>query len=1074
MRTFVVYTRGLIRKDTASSVIQSTHPLVLEKHELHSNWPIYHIPDDHEQTANEVYARIYRKQTCYAPGDKVEARIILTSKNVSPVKIKTVALSIRETVTFRGSKRGSRMLGGVTKTANQKTEMIAQKAQQVGSKIYKGDTKTFDIALVVPKSHSLMTIQTAKHIEISYTMRVYVDTKQPIIIDHLPLTITTTPASVSGKVVPQIGYVPGLSAPAEYPQEEEEPEEQVRRPQSMGPSVSFRPQQPDFQPHDFTADTQQAYRPVPYRSLSLTSSDAMSNASTERAGRPAGGADLHRRDTVMTTSTAGPGMAGRGVPGGIHSWGQLGAAQPYAAFGTAQGPVRGAFAGPPSIYEGRELNQEENRALYHHSLANNLGEVFEGQQVLPEAPAHVRVSTAPTMASVPESAEQHARGVLDSHRHDPAHSMPQSTSWGRAESSSTVSAAQAAEMEKERLYRRAREQAERNQRRAAQAAVATSTSHDRNGMTADYDGAGVQQPPLSAVAQRQADNNEKQILYQRARRQAEQYQGQYESGADFPSEDSSINPGMSRNSSNFSLGTNGSQVTSAAMGATAMAALGSRGRSVSPEHAATGSSKPRTGPAPVTAYASAEEEKRKLYEAAMAERDSYLNNQNGDSSRSSGSAMVGSNGQSPSQVRPVSTAPTSSRPTSPRVSVFPTAEEEKRRFAAAKAETDAYLASGGQSSSRATGSGSAMNSSLQPFDQANSASAPGPANTFPSAEEEKRRLYQTAKAQVEANPPTSQPASKSTGVGGSDAPSQNAVGSSGGVPRSSAAAYAAPTQPSYVSAEEEKRRLYERAKAEVDGNQAHIQPSQSMAPTGAGVAADSSATSKAEDEKAQLRRYHEAKDAVARHQQGASSSASEAATVAPALARPEASYASGYRSASSAGATSGGLPASSTIGEGVPPLPNPYDQQPTSTAAQQVPPSYSRPAFLSSSRNPSLSGSEAGSIFSSTTAPYRTPSVVAGKQRTLPSAPPSPAPPALPTLNFQPFEGLHSSSSSSAATATPTPMRHSAGGLYAPRVAPSNWHDLDEDGSGVDGARKVSGPAPPIPPKTPLGASRGI
>lgn len=1006
----------------------------------------------------------------------MEARIILTSKNVAPVKIKTVALSIRETVTFRGSKRGSRMLGGVTKTANQKTDMIAQKAQQVGSKIYKGDTKTFDIALVIPKSHSLMTIQTAKHIEISYTMRVYVDTKQPIIIDHLPLTITTTPASVSGKVVPQIGYVPGLSAPAEYPNEEE-PEEEPRRPHSMGPSISFQPQQPDFPPRNGTADTQQAYRPVPNRSLSMTSSDAISNASTERGGRPAGGADLNRRDTMMTTSTAGPGMAGRGVPGGIHSWGQFGAAQPYAAFGTAQGPVRGAFAGPPSIYEGRELNQEENRALYHHSLANNLGEVFEGQQVLPEAPAHIRVSAAPTMASVPESAEQHARGVLDSHRQPSAQAMPRSTSWSRADSSSTVSAAQAAEMEKERLYRRAREQAERNQRRAAQAAVATSTSYDHNGSTADYDGAGAQQPPLSAIAQRQADNNEKQVLYQRARRQAEQYQGQYESGADFPSEDLSIyadNPG---NGSNFSFGTNDSPGASAVIGAAAMAALGSRTRSVSPEHAAPGSSNFRTGPQPVAAYASAEQEKRRLYEAAMAERDSYLSNPNADSRRSSGSALVGSNDQSSSVIRPSSTVPASSQPTSPRGSVFPSAEEEKRRFAAAKAETDAYLASGGQGSSRGTGSGSAMHSASQSLGQSSSIGAPAPATAYPSAEEEKRRLYETARAQVEANQPnpTSQSTSTSAGASGSSAPIPNAVGSSGGVPRSSAGAYVAPASSSYVSAEEEKRLLYERAKAEVDGNQAYAQPSQSVAPTGSGSAAAPAVTSKAEDEKAQLRRYHEAQDAVARHQQGGSSSATETTPAAPAITRPEASYASGYRSASSASTANGTLPASSSSGSGLTALPNPYDQQLTSTATQQEPPSYSRPAFLSSSRNPSMSGSEAGSIFSSAAGTHIGPSTVAGKQRTLPSAPSSPAPPALPTPNFQPLNALPGSSSSAAAAATATPTKLAAGGMYAPRVAPSNWHEVDEDVGAVGGGgRKASGPAPPIPPKTPLGTSRGF
>ena len=45
--------KGLLRKESISNVIQSSHPITLEKHEFHSTWPVYSVPDDHEQMVNQ-------------------------------------------------------------------------------------------------------------------------------------------------------------------------------------------------------------------------------------------------------------------------------------------------------------------------------------------------------------------------------------------------------------------------------------------------------------------------------------------------------------------------------------------------------------------------------------------------------------------------------------------------------------------------------------------------------------------------------------------------------------------------------------------------------------------------------------------------------------------------------------------------------------------------------------------------------------------------------------------------------------------------------------------------------------
>jgi len=128
--------------------------------------------------SEDVSAKVFRSQTCYSPGDNVSIRVVILSARVSPVKLKAVSFSIRETITYKGTSNpvGKRMSSIVAssnsekeKAASQKTETIAQKSKSVGKKMYKGDNQMLDLSVQIPKTHTLMTIRTAKHIEVNYT-----------------------------------------------------------------------------------------------------------------------------------------------------------------------------------------------------------------------------------------------------------------------------------------------------------------------------------------------------------------------------------------------------------------------------------------------------------------------------------------------------------------------------------------------------------------------------------------------------------------------------------------------------------------------------------------------------------------------------------------------------------------------------------------------------------------------------------------------------------------------------------------------------------------------------------------
>ena len=166
--------KGILRKESVSSIIQSTHSIHLDKHELHSLWPMYHCADDHEMTQDDVKLKVFRQQTCYGPGDSINVRVVVLSNNVNPMKLKSISFSIKETVTFKGANHAPPigppgMSGPVGGGASQRAEIVTGKGRTLGKKIFKGDSQMYDLSAVLSKSHSLMTISTAKHIEVSYT-----------------------------------------------------------------------------------------------------------------------------------------------------------------------------------------------------------------------------------------------------------------------------------------------------------------------------------------------------------------------------------------------------------------------------------------------------------------------------------------------------------------------------------------------------------------------------------------------------------------------------------------------------------------------------------------------------------------------------------------------------------------------------------------------------------------------------------------------------------------------------------------------------------------------------------------
>lgn len=180
--------RGVFRKkeSTTSNILQTTHPVIVAKHDLHPSWFLYNYPDQHETQARTetgpVSFTLHLNHHCMGPGDTIALRALLLSEAQKVVKPKHLTLTLKENITYKvppaqtntsesgkGKTRASVGPTGAGATASQRVNVIATRSFPPGKKLKNQESRMYDLSLTVPKNHSLMTISTAKHIEVSYT-----------------------------------------------------------------------------------------------------------------------------------------------------------------------------------------------------------------------------------------------------------------------------------------------------------------------------------------------------------------------------------------------------------------------------------------------------------------------------------------------------------------------------------------------------------------------------------------------------------------------------------------------------------------------------------------------------------------------------------------------------------------------------------------------------------------------------------------------------------------------------------------------------------------------------------------
>ena len=185
----MVYYRGFLRRDKPT-ITATASTIIIDKHELHSTWPIYSQPETRTHTQDGVTLIVDRAHTCYGPGDRIVVMATVKSDTVHTVMLRGFEFMLRETTVFRAGphtqgKKGSPQV---------KVASIGEQQIPVNVTLSGGTCHKAELIVPIPSNHTSATINAARHIDITYvlTVKALMSTGKPVSMD-LPVMISNWP-----------------------------------------------------------------------------------------------------------------------------------------------------------------------------------------------------------------------------------------------------------------------------------------------------------------------------------------------------------------------------------------------------------------------------------------------------------------------------------------------------------------------------------------------------------------------------------------------------------------------------------------------------------------------------------------------------------------------------------------------------------------------------------------------------------------------------------------------------------------------------------------------------------------
>ncbi|KAJ7063077.1 hypothetical protein C8F01DRAFT_1131451 [Mycena amicta] len=199
--------KGFLRK-RKSVVVSTQADILVDKHELHSTWPVYCQPETRNMIQEGVTLIVERNSTCYGPGDKVSLFATVKSDALQTVILRGFELTLKESTVYRAGPYAS----GKKSAPQVRLLTISETKLPVNATLYGGTQHRAELACMISPDHTTTTLNAARHIDINYTLSVkaLMGTGTPLIME-MPVIVSNWQRTVSMEAIRRIGPVPSLS-----------------------------------------------------------------------------------------------------------------------------------------------------------------------------------------------------------------------------------------------------------------------------------------------------------------------------------------------------------------------------------------------------------------------------------------------------------------------------------------------------------------------------------------------------------------------------------------------------------------------------------------------------------------------------------------------------------------------------------------------------------------------------------------------------------------------------------------------------------------------------------------------
>lgn len=141
-------------------------PIFILKHELHSAWPIFNIPETRHSVHEGLELTVTRPTSALGPTDTMEISATLRSMRPKPLKLRAFSVELVEIIVTKSS------LAGTKSAPLTKTKVIQHIKVPVAESIARTEEKCRVLRVTMPATGPLQTVQGATTLSIDYEMTV--------------------------------------------------------------------------------------------------------------------------------------------------------------------------------------------------------------------------------------------------------------------------------------------------------------------------------------------------------------------------------------------------------------------------------------------------------------------------------------------------------------------------------------------------------------------------------------------------------------------------------------------------------------------------------------------------------------------------------------------------------------------------------------------------------------------------------------------------------------------------------------------------------------------------------------